>query len=147
MAADPNPNRLDRLRARHRTPARFGGGGRAARHRRRGHVAPRQDRAHHPERATQRPSHVAPTLLPRHALLGLANAADELYRAGCFQAALLQGRAMEAHMRQLYILGARNPHTQNPLNPKDVNAVYPSRGRRPAGSVALREVQDRHGTA
>ena len=97
--------------------------------------------------STPRPAHVALVLLLRH-VLSLADAVDELFRAGCFQPAMLPMRAiLEARMQLLYILGERNPYSPNPIEPGDVDAVP----RDPAGGAlagaALEAIQDQRGRA
>lgn len=97
--------------------------------------------------ATPRPAHVALTLLLRHTL-SLADAIDELFRAACFQPAMLQARAvMEAHMQMLFIAGQRSPHMRNPLGLRDFDPEPRDGAGVPLAGSALWEEQDRRGSA
>jgi len=97
--------------------------------------------------ASPRPAHVAVVLLLRH-ILSLADSVDELFRAGCVQPAMLPMRAiLEARMQLLYILGERNPYTQNPIEKGDVDAVPRDPAGRPFAGAALEAIQDQRGRA
>lgn len=97
--------------------------------------------------STPRPAHVALVLLLRH-VLSLADAVDELFRAGCFQPAMLPMRAiLEARMQLLYIRGERNPYSPNPIQPGDVDAVPRDPAGGPLAGAALEAIQDQRGRA
>lgn len=94
-----------------------------------------------------RPAHLALLLLFRH-VVELADAVDELYRAGCFVPAGLQLRAIvEARMQMLYLLGRRVTIAANPLGPEDVDPTPRDAGGKPLVGSALKLEQDKRGLA
>lgn len=97
--------------------------------------------------------HVGILLLLRH-LVEQLDAIDELFRAGCFHPARLQGRAIvETRVQMLYMAGRRAGYMESPLHPQGQPVAFldpvprdPASGR-PLSGAALEAVQDRRARA